>query len=362
MNKYERQPVIYDLLNLPPQLFKYYGYDSTLNEKRLSGEVYLATPFDFNDPCDCQRDVINNSKEKVNKKGVNWLCRKLQELGYTDKETERLSISLQKDDTDKYEVYKRQLEKVGILCLTTNHADSLMWGYYTNNEGFCIEYDVTQIIRQLVVGFVNNIDYVTTKQLFNDNNYKLKPKVRTSSLNDNYLQLAETYFTIQDVELINNTFLKEQSEQEIVYFLQNIYLKRLAGSSIEYKIGPDGSPGNLFFERDSNINATSKYFKKTTVWEHEKEFRIIISLGGKQVIKLNNNIIKSIYLGCNMKNEKIMEVVYMIQKLSLNKVKLYKMKRLKNCGLQAVSIDMSKLTGDVPAIENYLNQRCSLYW
>ena len=149
MNKHERQPVIYDLLNLPPQLFKYYGYDSTLNEKRLSGEVYLATPFDFNDPCDCQRDVINNSKEKVNKKGVNWLCRKLQELGYSDKETERLSISLQKDDTDKYEVYKRQLEKVGILCLTTNHADSLMWGYYTNNEGFCIEYDVTQIIHQL---------------------------------------------------------------------------------------------------------------------------------------------------------------------------------------------------------------------
>ena len=63
-----------------------------------------------------------------------------------------------------------------------------------------------------------------TKQLFDDNDYKLKPKVRTSSLNDNYLQLAETYFTIQDLELINNTFLKEQSEQEIVYFLQNIYV------------------------------------------------------------------------------------------------------------------------------------------
>ena len=81
-------------------------------------------------------------------------------------------------------------------------------------------------------------------------------------------------------------------------------------SSIEYKIGPDGSPGNLFFERDSNIKATSKYFKKTTVWEHEKEFRIIISLGGKQVIKLNNNIIKSIYLGCNMNNEKIKDLKF----------------------------------------------------
>ena len=54
----------HDILNLPPKLFKYYRYDSDLNEKRLKGEVFLATPFDFNDPCDCQRDVINNSSAR----------------------------------------------------------------------------------------------------------------------------------------------------------------------------------------------------------------------------------------------------------------------------------------------------------
>ena len=53
----------YDIFNLPPRLFKYYAYDSQLNAKRLSGEVYLACPYDFNDPCDCQREVINRCTE-----------------------------------------------------------------------------------------------------------------------------------------------------------------------------------------------------------------------------------------------------------------------------------------------------------
>ena len=37
----------YDLLHLPARLFKYYRYDDKLNAKRLTGEVFLATPFDL---------------------------------------------------------------------------------------------------------------------------------------------------------------------------------------------------------------------------------------------------------------------------------------------------------------------------
>lgn len=353
----------YDLLNMPPRLYKYYRYDTALNEKRLKGEVYLASPFDFNDPCDCQRDVLNNSKEKVNQKGKEWLCKKLQELGYDAKDIEGLSNSLLTNDKEKYNVYKRQLEKVGILCMTTNYADSLMWGYYANNDGFCIEYDTTQIIRQIVIGFVNNLDYILTRHLFNESEYKIDPKVRTISLTNDQILLAEKYFTIKDIKLLTNAFLKEQSElTEIVYFLQNIYLKRIAASSIEYKVASKESFANLFFEKDSNIKVTSKYFTKTRRWAHEKEFRIIVSLGGKQIIKLGPDIIKSIYLGCNTKNEKIVEIAYNIQKLSLNNVKLFKMKRLQNGGLRATAIDTSKLEGSFTQAEAYLKNRFKYYW
>ena len=119
----------YDLLHLPTRLFKYYRYDDKLNAKRLTGEVYMATPFDFNDPCDCQRDVINNAVQRESVKGSGWLLRKLVELNYSKAEASIRAKSLLVDDTYKYDVYKRQLERVGILCLTPNHADTLMWGY-----------------------------------------------------------------------------------------------------------------------------------------------------------------------------------------------------------------------------------------
>ena len=69
----------FDIFNLPLRLFKYYGYDIKLNAKRLAGEVYLACPYDFNDPCDCQREVINNANDRVKIKGKDWLIQKMKD-------------------------------------------------------------------------------------------------------------------------------------------------------------------------------------------------------------------------------------------------------------------------------------------
>ena len=85
---------LYDAVNLPSRLFKYYGFNSKLTKNRLSGEVYLACPFDFNDPCDCQREVKNNSKDRVDTKGMDWLKIKLQELGYDESESSEVAGNL----------------------------------------------------------------------------------------------------------------------------------------------------------------------------------------------------------------------------------------------------------------------------
>ena len=119
----------YDIFNLPPRLFKYYAYDGKLNQKRLAGEVYLACPFDFNDPCDCQREVINNTNERVAIKGQDWLVQKMQELEFNIDESKEIATSLQTDDTNLKKVHNRMLERLGILCLTGTQSDTLMWGY-----------------------------------------------------------------------------------------------------------------------------------------------------------------------------------------------------------------------------------------
>lgn len=345
----------YNIYNLPPRLFKYYSYNTELNVKRLTGEVYLACPFDFNDPCDCQREVINNSKTRVDANGADWLRLKMKELDYSEQECEELANSLLNDDSKVREVHIRMLERMGILCLTSKQADTLMWGYYANNDGLCIQYDEKKIIRNLVIGYINKMSYTTTRFLFQDEKYFQIPEQRTQDLGKNIIEKANNIIRKSDIEHISNMFLDEQIDKlKILNFARNILLKRMYAQPIIYNVSPDGSPSPLFFNRDDKASKT-KYFKKTRTWEHENEFRIIVSLGGRLAINIGKECIKNVYLGCNMPNERILGIAYLMEKHKLT-AGLYKMKRLKNCGLKSEKIEWKTFKTDFDSFEENLNR------
>lgn len=347
----------FDIFNLPPRLFKYYGYDSKLNAKRLSGEVYLACPYDFNDPCDCQREVTNNSSDRVTAKGNDWLTQKMLELDFNENESRTIAASLLIEDDQVKKVHKRMLERLGILCLTQTQSDTLMWGYYANNEGICIEYDVNKIVKNIVVGYVNKMSYTTTRFLYSNELYYQVPSQRTPKLNHNDLDKANKLIILADINRITNRYLLElladnNNELNVLNFLRNVFLKRIYAKSIIYNISPDGSPSPLFFDRDIKASE-SKYFKKTKTWQHEKEFRFIVSLGGRLAIDIGKECIKNVYLGCNMPNERIISVAYLMAKNNLS-AGLYKMKRLKNCGLSPKDIGWNKFKNNLDDFENNL--------
>lgn len=344
----------HDIFNLPDRLFKYYGYDSKLNAKRLSGEIYLACPFDFNDPCDCQREVINNSVAKVDDKGIEWLVLKMEELGFEEEECIKLSHALIADDSGaKERVHKRMLQQLGILCLTSTQADTLMWGYYAKNEGICIEYDTSKIIKHLVIGYINKMSYTTTRFLYEKRFYYQIPEERTPKLKKTIITKANDLIKKIDIKKINNRFLREQkNELNTLNFMRNIFLKRIYAQSIIYNVEPNGSPSTLFFDRGNKVSET-KYFKKTKTWKHEKEFRFVVSLGGRMAISIGKECIKNIYLGCNMSNEKIVAIAYLMAKNNLS-AGLYKMKRLKNCGLSPQSIGWQDHKNHLDEFENSL--------
>lgn len=348
------KPTKYDIFNLPPRLFKYYGYDSQLNAKRLSGEVYLACPYDFNDPCDCQREVINNAAQKVELKGPEWLETKMEELGFDDTECRQLTEGLINDNQDiKERVHKRMLEKLGILCLTGTQADTLMWGYYANNEGICIEYDVSRLVKQIVLGYINKMNYLTTKFLYEKRQYNKDPEDKTPDLKKEVIQEAQKLIRENDVNKITNRYLREQNNQHhLLNFVRNIFLKRIYAQSIIYNVAPDGSPSTLFYNHDDKASQT-KYFKKTKTWSHENEFRFIVSLGGRTPINIGKDCIKNIYLGCNMPNEKVVAVAYLMAKNNLS-AGLYKMKRLKNCGLAPCVINWQKYKNHLDELETVI--------
>ena len=327
----------FNIFNLPKHLFKYYGYDIRLNAKRLAGEVYLACPYDFNDPCDCQREVINNANDRVKNKGKDWLVQKMKELDYNKQECRDIAKSLLNDNSKVNDVRKKMLEKLGILCLTQTQSDSLMWGYYASNEGICLEYDTNKIVTNLVIGYINKMSYTTTRFLYTDDEYYLPPAERNKSFKPEILEKAEIIIKETDIKHITNRFLEEQEDKSsILHFARNVLLKRIYAQSIIYRVAPNESPSPLFFNRGDKTSET-KYFKKTKTWSHEKEFRFIVSLGGRLPVNIGKDCIKNIYLGCNMSNERIAAVVFLMTQNNLN-AGLYKMKRLKNGGLRPQKI------------------------
>lgn len=345
---------VFDIFNLPHRLFKYYSYDTKLNVKRLSGEVYLACPYDFNDPCDCQREVFNNSKDRVASKGEDWLKRKMEELGYSTKECGKIAHSLLSDDSMVKPVHKRMLERLGILCLAGKQSDVLMWGYYANNDGICVEYDVNKIVRNLVIGYINEMDYTTTRFLFENEGYCQEPDQRTPLLKREILEKVNNLIKKNETKRISNKFIVEQIEElKVLNFARNVLLKRIYAQSIIYNVSPDGSPSPLFFSRGDKASET-KYFKKTKTWKHENEFRFIVSLGGRLVVNIGKECIKNVYLGCNMSNERIVSIAYLLAKNDLT-AGLYKMIRLKNCGLSPQKIDWMAHKSSLDIFERDLN-------
>ena len=111
--------------DIPERLFKYYAYDDKYNTDRLSGKVFLSNPYSFNDPSDCRLGVTNNYHTMG--KDKNWLADKLKEIGLDPAKYIDLVVADDKETVDL--VWKKQLEKVGILCLSQEPTNKLLWGY-----------------------------------------------------------------------------------------------------------------------------------------------------------------------------------------------------------------------------------------
>lgn len=345
---------------MPSRIFKYYGYNADLNAKRLSGEIYLSSPLDFNDPCDCQRNVENNAakmQKKKGKKGKEWLEGKMEELGITGENAKKYADSLVAGDEHLEEVYRKQLEHLGVFCVTTSYADTLMWGYYANNEGFCIEYDAERMLQKIVIGFINSMNYSLTRYLFIKKNYFMPP-VERNHRNKKHaakVPMADALFNDDCLKELKNVFLEDIREKDhILNFVKNIYIKRIVAEPVTYKEKIHEETPTLFFD-ETKDESFGKYFVKTKLWKHENEFRVVVSLGGKKVVALGADMIKSVYFGCRIKNEHIVQLVYLLLRQGIN-CNMYKMKRDENCELTPIPLNRYMFERNPVDIEEYLQK------
>jgi hypothetical protein len=312
-----------DIESLPPQIYKYYKFDAVFNEKRLTGQVFFSSPLKFNDPLDSQLDVINNH----NVLNDVQLWDKFVELGYEEADVEAKIEELkeaQRGDSIITEVHKRQLEKCGILCLSEDEKSPIMWAHYANNDGYCVEYDTSNFLRDIVIGFVNEMPLWLTEHLVHAKKYCARYRDKESR--PQRTKYADTLFTHKDISQIRNEkLIAMPNEEERLYFLQNIYVKRLWGRHVEYSENL-GNVKPLLFMNNEDKFVNKKYYIKFKPWEHEKEYRLILSLGGNMPIKLPTTTITSIILGCNVSNENICSLLSILntdntkQKINIGKI------------------------------------------
>ena len=313
--------------HIPDKLFKYYSFDEKFNESRLTGRVFLSTPFSFNDPSDCRLGIENNFKEKSRTK--DWLYAKLEEVGLNPDDYADGIINNEKAAVDAY--WRKQLEKVGILCLSEDDKNKLLWGYYTNNVGFCVEWDTTKIVKRLALAYVSELDFETTVLLTTKKNQYFEDPYSRTAKDQKEVDLAFDMIQDSDLDTLKNDYLRTQllytaNRPLVRNYVVNCLLKRLGCGNVIYKKLITPLAAKLFFVSGNEEDITTKYYTKTEEWVREQEFRFVCSLGGNMVADLGKDCIKSIRFGCNISFPNLISLLCILKRNEMESVPLYIMK------------------------------------
>ncbi|MEA2104694.1 MAG: DUF2971 domain-containing protein [Candidatus Cloacimonadota bacterium] len=309
--------------HFPKSLFKFYSptSDNIIDIKKQ--RLWFAHPSSFNDPFDCHTgyDVTGYEKYSLLEhiKKIGFANTENRQNGFTKEEFNRIynsipeyeynwmrnaeeywsairKISESKNEEFEKEIYnlrlkfqrdvERKIEKlrevnIRIACFSDLKSDNFppnhndfefmihMWSHYaSNHEGFCVEYDITQIHPENLIPLEN-------KNILGDENAYISNKTKL-------LLSAGLFPVIYTSNRVN---------------IPKTKLKRI-------KIGEDG---NIKHNSDVDSLLYKTYIIKSAKWNYEKEWRIIVD--GDICKYFDNKIhfpyIKKIFLGCKMNTHNI---------------------------------------------------------
>jgi hypothetical protein len=137
--KSDKYPVV------PTELFHYYMVDFNSVDAFINHYVYANHPLDFNDPFDCNQELI--SLDSTSLEDILALNN-----GFFDTD-KIIKLYSSNDPKDKYDLHKDILGllcdvlymKVGIYCMTNRDNSMEMWSYYSTHRGFVVKYDLDKL-------------------------------------------------------------------------------------------------------------------------------------------------------------------------------------------------------------------------
>ncbi|WP_167616309.1 DUF2971 domain-containing protein [Maribellus sediminis] len=122
--------------NTPPEtLIKYYKCDKNSRDAFLNNYLWAAYPLQFNDPFDCSDKFweLSSFSSELLLENIPEFHEIFSE-GQDNFQRRRLFI---------------EIFSPGIICLNnqSNDNEDILWGYYSNQEGFCIEFNTKELVQ-----------------------------------------------------------------------------------------------------------------------------------------------------------------------------------------------------------------------
>jgi hypothetical protein len=164
----------------PDFLSKYCSLSEYSIDMLKNRQFYAAQPDDFNDIFDSSYFLIDFDSMTLEQM--------LKIPNKYDRKEEQLVIAKWKNN--KYEVidllqlkfYYSSLSRMGILSMTPNKYDEIMWGYYTNHKGFLVEFDYTLFSKYFLgpfpVNYVPNLPHLDFNKLGNRFSFFMQTMVK----------------------------------------------------------------------------------------------------------------------------------------------------------------------------------------
>lgn len=126
----------------PASLFKLYSLNENAVSSLTEKYIYATHPHQFNDIFDCFEQLIDFDDDEF----VYEYLKKVHQNELTDEQLKAkitarkadASISAQRNAREDF------YREIGVFSMTSNVYSLLMWSYYTNHQGFFIEFDYPQ--------------------------------------------------------------------------------------------------------------------------------------------------------------------------------------------------------------------------
>lgn len=143
---------------IPRTFYKYYSLNEYSIESLSDLYIFATHPNLFNDPFDCNENLIKFSSWDVAKRFL---------LPILETDVEKLFPTLESANQFCKRAFKAILyKKLGLLSLSVRNDDYRMWSLYAKNNGFCIEFDVSKFpfphFGPFPINYVNRINHPIT--------------------------------------------------------------------------------------------------------------------------------------------------------------------------------------------------------